>query len=141
MYAAAGITPVASHARDACDRPHCHAASTVALDADTNANASRPSLGQPLSQVNDRFFRKPGDRGSAGRRELENARAKCFPSYGVLCDELPILLAFGQHDMQQPEGKRGICSWHRREVPIARRSGAGPDRIDGDDRRPVLPRL
>ena len=56
-------------------------------------------------------------------------------------DELPVLPAFGQHDVQQAERERGVRARHRREVPVALRRGARPNRIDGDDQRAVLPRL
>lgn len=78
----------------------------MTLKADADANARRPRLGESLAQFDDRFSRKPRNRGCAGRRRVENPLAKRLPADGALADELPILLAFEQHDMQQAEGER-----------------------------------
>ena len=50
---AARIAPVAGDAGNAGDRPHRHAAAAVTLNADADANAGRPSLGQPLAELDD----------------------------------------------------------------------------------------
>ena len=74
-------------------------------------------------------------------RKLEDPLAKRLPADGVRADEFPIFPAFGQHHVQQAKRERGICSGHRREVPVARRSGPRANRIDGDDECAILPRL
>ena len=71
--AAARVAPVTGDAGNAGNRPHGHAAAAVTLNADADANAGRPGIGEPLAQLDDRFGREPGDR---SRRAGGNSRIR-----------------------------------------------------------------
>src|SRR5262249_6702391 len=91
--AAARVPPVAGHARKPGNRSHRHPAAAVTLKADADANTRRPPAGQLLAQFDNRFSRKPRNRGRARWRKVEDPPAKRLPADGVLADELLILLA------------------------------------------------
>ena len=139
--AAAGMAPVAGDPGDAGDRAHRHPTAAVALQADADADAGGPGVGDPPAQLHDRRDRQPGDRRHAIGRVLEDALAERVPAHRVPVDEVAILGALAQHDVQQPERERRVGAGQRRKVPVAGGGGARPHRIDGDDLRALAARL
>ena len=91
--------------------------------------------------VHDRRDRQPGDRRHAIGRVLEDALAERVPAHRVPVDEVAILGALAEHDVQQAERQRRVGAGQRRQVPVAGRGGARPHRIDGDDLRALAARL
>jgi hypothetical protein len=136
--AAARIAPVAGHAGQACDRPHRHTAAAVALQADPEADARRPRMGDATAEGDDVVDRESGDARDALGRVLENALAKHVPAERVLRDELAVLRALGEHHVHQPERERRVGAGYGREVPVGRGRGPRADRIDRYDERALV---
>ena len=129
--AAPRMAPVPRDARDAGDRPDRHPAAPVPLEAHGHPDPRGPGVGEPPPELHDGADRQATDSRHALRRILEDALPERLPAERVARDELAVLGALGQHDVQEARAPaRRRC---RGSAPGARVGGLGrarPDRVD-----------
>ena len=128
--ATAGIAPVPRDAGNAGDGPDGHPAAAVPLEPHGQPNPGGPGMGDPSPQVDDGRRRKAADVGDPVRRILEDASSEGVPAVRVPAEEVSVLRALGEHDVQEAQRQRGVGPGNRSQVDVGGVGGSGPDRVD-----------
>ena len=131
--AAAGMAPVPRDPGDAGDGPDRHPPAPVPLEPHGQPDPRGAGVREPPPELHDGLDRKAGDARDALRRILEDALAERVPAERVARDEVPVLRALGQHDVQEAQRQRGIRARDRRQVGVRDPGGPGPDGVDHDE--------
>jgi len=99
------------------------------------ANAALAEIGGPMldapsyvieapAEGDDSLARDSGDRAHALGRVLEDPPAERLPARRVGVDELAVLAAERDHDVQQPQRQRGVGAGDQRDVLVGALGGA-----------------
>ena len=107
------------------------------LQPHRDADAGGTRGGEPIAERDDARTRQAGDPAHALGRAFQYPAAERLPAERVGLDELAILAAAGDDDVEQPQGETGIGPRSRRQVLVRRDGGAGADRIDRHHVGPV----
>ena len=102
----------------------------MSLESHGHPDARGARASDPLPQLHDRVDREAADLGDARRRVLQDAPAERVPAERVALDEVAVLRALAQHDVQEPERQRGVGSGDQRQVAVRGVGRARPGRVD-----------
>ena len=95
-------------------------AARMPLHAGADPDGRGARRGQPLAERLDALDGQSRDLGDAGRRIRLDALAEGVPAERVRLDELAVLGAPGDHDVQQSERQRRIGARPRRQMLVGR---------------------
>ena len=100
------------------------------LQSHGHPDARGPRVGDPLPQLHDSVDGEVADLGNARRRIVQDALTERVPTEGAAIDEVVILRALAQHDVEETEGQRGVSAGDEGQVAVREIGSARAGRVD-----------